>query len=59
MFYVNSIIIGHNQAIVTVVIFTAFIEIEDSLACAQKMLLQTQTAISSYIVGNRKYSTAF
>lgn len=36
MVYVNSIIMDHNQAIVMVAIFTAFIEIEDSLACAQK-----------------------
>lgn len=54
MFYINSIIIGHNHAIVTVVIFTAFIEIEDSLAYTQKILLQTQIAISLYNVGNHK-----
>lgn len=36
MVYVNSIIMDHNQAILMVAIFTAFIEIEDSLACAQK-----------------------
>lgn len=36
MVYVNSILMEHNQAIMMAAIFTAFIEIEDSLACAQK-----------------------
>jgi len=49
---------GHNQAIVMVAIFTAFTEIEDSLACAQKNA-SPNTDINSYNLGNNKCSRTF
>ena len=56
--YVNSFVMGHNQAIVMVAIFTAFTEIEDSLACAQKNA-SPNTDINSYNLGNNKCSRTF
>lgn len=58
MVYVNTIIMDHNQAIVMVAIFTVFLEIEDSLACAQKNA-SPNTDINSYILRNNKWSSTF